>query len=97
MAKVDAKEHGDELRKGQVKEEIEGFITAAQSQALRKNSKKNHLSTSRTSRQNSGYVWREGSVNIDFKNHLKIHFNQKKLFQLKTKLFQLKKKPNEFD
>lgn len=53
-AKVDAEEHRDELRKGQAKKETEGFITAAQSQALRKNSKKNHLSTSRTSRQNSG-------------------------------------------
>jgi len=37
---VDAEEHGDELHKGQVKKETEGFITAAQSQALRKNSKK---------------------------------------------------------
>ena len=51
---MDAEEHGDELRMGQAKKETEGFITAAQSQALRKNSKKNHLSTSRTSRQNSG-------------------------------------------
>ena len=38
----------------------------------------------------------EGTVNIDLKNHLKIHFNQKKLFQLRGKLFQLKKN-NEFD
>ena len=37
---MDAEEHRDELRKGQAKKETEGFITAAQSQALRKNSKK---------------------------------------------------------
>lgn len=37
---MDAEEHGDELRMGQAKKETEGFITAAQSQALRKNSKK---------------------------------------------------------
>ena len=53
---MDAEEQRDELRMGQVyvKKETEGFITAAQRQALRKNSKKNHLLTSRTSRQNSG-------------------------------------------
>ena len=76
---MDAEEHGYELRKGQVKKKTEGLITAAQNQVLRKSSIKSLIDKQHIP-QNSGYVGREGTVNID----LKIHFNQKMLFRLKN-------------
>ena len=54
--------------KGQVKKETEGFITAAQSQALRKNSKKSFIDKQDIPPK-FRLCGREGTVNIDLKIH----------------------------
>ena len=89
---MDAEEHRDELRKGQAKKETEGFITAAQSQALRKNSKKKSLIDKQNIPPKFRLSVERGDCKNRFKKSFKKSFQSKKVIPIKKKIISVKKK-----